>query len=120
MIAKETFLAEDDNGGDNNFSKLSYKIEDSNRSSQFGENSLVLYPNPTNGEVFIESSLTSTADELSISIMDTKGRVIKQQNLGEASFMGPSFDLTEYPRGEYIIALSSNSGMRQAQRIIKY
>lgn len=65
-------------------------------------NSFVIYPNPTNGELFVSHS---QYDELDITITDITGKVLKATTLQN----NESVDVSAYPQGMYFIQIASGN-----------
>ncbi|NOY96683.1 MAG: T9SS type A sorting domain-containing protein [Chlorobi bacterium] len=113
-------LAQDDDSGEGYFSILSYDLVAPNSLSLFGSSNLTLYPNPTRGKIYINTTLAEVSDNINITVMDTRGAVIMQKNTqSSTSWSNFSVDLSAYPQGEYIVTLFSNTGIKQSKKIIK-
>jgi hypothetical protein len=80
---------------------------------------LSLYPNPTNGEVFI-SFKGYDGEFATINVMDINGRVVKAQNLGKLSTgdVNYSFETSDLASGVYIVNVTSDSGLRRVSKLI--
>lgn len=80
-------------------------------------NDFKVYPNPSNGQVWIESKLLTS--EARLVIRDITGKVV-QNNLSSSSMIGKrSADLSALPNGLYLIEIQSEKG-HGAARILKH
>ena len=82
-------------------------------------NNLSLFPNPTNGEVYITFN-GYQGESAIINVLDLNGRVVKSDNLGklnngEVSF---SFETNNLTSGVYIVNVTSDSGVRRVSKLI--
>lgn len=80
---------------------------------QAGESGISMYPNPSNGTVFID--LPSVSDTACAELTDMTGRVVLQQNLGSAK---EQLDLSALNNGIYFLSIK-NKGQSSVQKIIK-
>jgi hypothetical protein len=70
-----------------------------------------IYPNPTNGELFVSHPLNS---EFNITITDITGKVLKTTTLQN----NESVDVASYPQGMYFIQIESGNE-RNTYKFIK-
>lgn len=78
-----------------------------------------IYPNPTNGAVFIDSRIIDPTAVLNIQLMLADGRIAAQVfTTGEQASTQLSNSLAQLPAGIYLIRLSSE-GVNYQQRIVK-
>jgi hypothetical protein len=83
-----------------------------------GNNYFTAYPNPSTGLVYINSSKTST-EEITITVNDVNGRILKKQN-GAASLANPlKVDLLPYGKGTYFIRIVSATSTT-TEKVIVY
>lgn len=83
------------------------------------ENNLLLFPNPTNGDVTV-SFTTVHGEAATITLYDVNGRAVQVNNLGklytgEASH---TFETTNLSAGIYIVNVSSDSGVKRVAKLI--
>lgn len=83
------------------------------------ENNLSLYPNPTNGNVYVSFNGID-GETASISVMDINGRIVKSENLGKLSSgqINLGFDTNELASGMYIVSINSNSGTKRVAKLV--
>jgi hypothetical protein len=83
------------------------------------ENNLVIYPNPTNGNVNVSFN-SIDGETAAVSVMDINGRVVKMENLGKLiSGQGSySFETNDLSAGMYIVNVSSSSGIKRVAKLI--
>lgn len=69
---------------------------------------LKIYPNPTNGNINLSLKINQIAD-IQLYLIDPAGRLIHSERKGNISgvFL-KSFDLTQYPKGTYVIKILIN------------
>lgn len=83
------------------------------------DNNLSLFPNPTNGDVFVafNSNEGETAD---ISVMDINGRIVKQEKLGKLNSGEANYtlDTRDLSSGMYIISVNSDMGTKRVAKLI--
>ena len=73
----------------------------------------LVYPNPSSGEVNVKTELNN----YELILNDLNGRtILKMSQLHESS----KFDLSEMPKGVYILTISDESGFRQFERLIHF
>ena len=83
--------------------------------SELVENKVILYPNPTNGQVFvgnIYADAGSTEGVVSIDVSDMQGRLIKKYAIQ------PVLDISELPNGMYLFFIT-NDEKRYALKVSK-
>ncbi len=93
-------------------------IKENNFASRKIDNSLYIYPNPTNGKITIRFELTKSMP-LSISLYDACGRITKNllevnENKGEVQY-----NLSGLPRGIYFIALSTKNKIISQKLVLR-
>jgi hypothetical protein len=83
------------------------------------ENNLKLYPNPTNGNVFVsfESIQGETA---TVHVIDINGRVVKAESLGKLApgATGVQVETSDLTSGVYIVNVISDSGIKRVSKLI--
>ena len=72
------------------------------------DNTLKAFPNPTNGLATITMDLPSE-EEVTISIINQTGQLVKQTTLGKTQFINQQVDLSDLPNGMYLIRLDGNN-----------
>ncbi len=80
---------------------------------------LSVYPNPTNGDVTVSFFATGN-ENITISILDINGRVIKsekQTNLS-AGYTDHTFNVNDLNNGVYIVSVTSTSGIKRVTKLI--
>ena len=78
------------------------------------EELLIIYPNPTQGELFFTPMLNNP---YSLTIIGSNGSVIMQ--IPEASIEGRVVNFENYPSGEYFLRLDYESGSTEVKKIVK-
>lgn len=82
------------------------------------ENNLLLYPNPTNGNVNLMFSSVE-GETAKISVIDINGRVVKSENLGKLyGDVNYTFNTSELSTGMYIVNVTSDSGIKRVTKLI--
>lgn len=83
------------------------------------ENNLSLYPNPTNGNVFVSFNGID-GETATINVMDINGRLVKKENLGKLSSgqLNYTFETTDLASGMYIVSVNSNSGTKRVAKLV--
>jgi hypothetical protein len=83
------------------------------------ENNLSLYPNPTNGDVFVAFN-SNEGETAIISVMDINGRIVKQEKLGKLSSGEATYtlDTKELSSGMYIVSINSDMGTKRVAKLI--
>jgi len=84
-------------------------------SEEILENSLSLYPNPTNGQLYVQNMSGISLEN--ISVIDSQGRLIQDIPINKAGVL-PTIDLSRYARGLYFITFSNATG-QTVKRVIK-
>ena len=74
------------------------------------ENTVSVYPNPTNGRLFINSSYTIK----DIALYDVQGRKVQGFNISEENML----DITHISKGVYFLEITSVKG-KSTKKIIK-
>jgi hypothetical protein len=92
-------------------------IAEKNFASVKINNSLLVYPNPTNGKINIKFELIKSMP-LSISLFDACGRITKNlleanKNRGEVQY-----NLTNLAKGVYFVKLETNTGLSEYKKIV--
>lgn len=77
-------------------------------------NSLRLYPNPTNGLVYITTANAETIN--TVEIVDVKGSVIERK---EVHAKIQTFDVSGYTPNTYVVKVSTNKGVTTSKLIVK-
>ena len=80
------------------------------------ENSIYLYPNPTDGKTAVCGYLW---DYQSAELFDLRGRKLDEYAAARNFDSGPVFDLTLYPAGTYIVKINFERGMSVVRKVIK-
>lgn len=82
-------------------------------------NNLLLYPNPTNGNVNIVFN-SNKEETASVQIMDISGRLIQTELIGslQPGDINYSFDTRNLNSGVYIVNISSTSGVKRVSKLI--
>lgn len=94
----------------NNFS------EDSNeQESILNESEILIYPNPTNGKIYIDF-LSQSLSHTEFILMDLKGQIIQNSISGNQE--KKELDLTNLPEGSYMIVIK-NSDQIIKERLLK-
>lgn len=83
------------------------------------ENNMVLYPNPTNGTVFVSFTAVD-GESATINVMDINGRIVKTENLGKLNSgdLTYGFETSELSSGMYIINISGTSGTKRVAKLV--
>ena len=83
------------------------------------ENNLSLYPNPTNGNVFVSFNGID-GETATINVMDINGRVVKKENLGKLSSgqLNYTIETSDLASGMYIVSVNSNSGTKRVAKLV--
>jgi hypothetical protein len=74
-------------------------------------------PNPSNGLFSIYLNKISDDETFNVSIFDSKSQIIKSYNLVGVS-INQQVDLTQYPKGIYLIKIFSNKGFNEVRKLI--
>ena len=83
------------------------------------ENNLNLYPNPSNGNVYVNFNGIN-GETASINVMDINGRVVKHENLGKLNSgeIGYVFETTDLSTGIYIVSINSDLGVKRVAKLV--
>ena len=80
--------------------------------------SLAVYPNPTNGPVYVTFE-TESAENCTIEIYSTTGKKVVSESVfvdGEYSYF---FDLSEYDKGIYYVTIETKNGRKTTRIVLK-
>ncbi|WP_417611331.1 T9SS type A sorting domain-containing protein [Owenweeksia hongkongensis] len=77
-----------------------------------------IYPNPTNGMVFIDLKESPSADN-SVTVLDLNGKVIMNRSLVNPQTGMMDIDLSDLANGMYIIRIKSGDQNYQSKRVMK-
>ncbi len=82
-------------------------------------NNLSIYPNPTNGTVYISFS-SIDGENASLSIMDINGKIVQKENMGKltAGQLNFSLETNELASGMYIVSINSDSGVKRVAKLV--
>jgi hypothetical protein len=83
----------------------SFKPEDK-FTDQLEESKITIYPNPTRGELVVQTSNFNPEEKMKIVIVDINGRIILQKTILKEY---TDIDLTNKPSGTYLLKIHSNS-----------
>ena len=94
-------------------------LEDNLGNEKFSLESASIYPNPSNGNVYVNFNGID-GETASINVMDINGRVVKNENLGKLNSgqIGYVFETTDLSSGIYIVAISSDSGIKRVAKLV--
>ncbi len=83
------------------------------------ENNLSLYPNPTNGEVFLNFNAID-GETATVTVMDITGKVMLTQYLGKlyTGQISASVDASSLTSGMYIVNINSTSGIKRVAKLV--
>ena len=85
------------------------------------ENSLKVYPNPSDGHftlaLTLPETLTFTGD-LSLQVFDSQGRLLQRRNLGQQLRQTVALDLSAQPVGLYSVHLSDGKRILTGIRLV--
>lgn len=83
------------------------------------ENNLSLYPNPTNGDVFVAFN-SNEGETAHINVMDINGRIVKQEKLGKLNSGEANYtlDTKDLSSGMYIVSVNSDMGTKRVAKLI--
>jgi hypothetical protein len=80
---------------------------------------LNIYPNPTDGEVFVQFAFDGTKD-IHIRLADLTGRMIYSRNMGVfAGVFSSVFDLSAYPAGTYLMIIQAGEHTKVQRIVVK-
>lgn len=74
-----------------------------------GINSLSLYPNPNNGTFTVEMTL-DTRDDVRLSVLDSRGKLITSRRAENATNFEETFNLSELASGVYLLRVETSKG----------
>ena len=80
------------------------------------ENSIYLYPNPTDGKTAVCGYLW---DYQSAELFDLRGRKLAECAAARNFDSGPVFDLTPYPAGTYLVKINFNRGVSVTRKVVR-
>jgi hypothetical protein len=80
------------------------------------ENQLLVYPNPTNGKIFITSNTKNVIQK--VEVYSLSGQKVLKHNLKE-KVSKTEIDMSSLPTGTYIIHIQDQSGKNSNHKIIK-
>jgi hypothetical protein len=80
---------------------------------------LMIYPNPTNGDVFVNFN-GMNGETATLQVFDISGRMVHSENLGtlDSGEVTRSFSTSELSTGIYMVNVSSNSGIKRVSKLI--
>lgn len=82
------------------------------------ENNLMLFPNPTNGDVHIAFN-SIEGESATLNVMDINGRTVKSENLGDLdSEVNYVFETSSLSSGIYIVSVNGTSGTKRVAKLI--
>jgi hypothetical protein len=83
------------------------------------ENNLSIFPNPTDGRVFINFSSLS-GENASLQVMDMNGRLVKSEPIGKlyAGQVSYSFETSDLSAGIYIVSVNSDSNVKRVAKLV--
>ena len=85
------------------------------------ENTLKVYPNPSDGLFTLELALPETltlSGDLTVQVFDAQGRLVERRNLGKQFQQRVSLDLTAQPAGLYSAHLSDGKRILTGARLV--
>ena len=80
------------------------------------ENSIYLYPNPTDGKTTVCGYLWGYQNA---ELFDLRGRKLDEYEAARNFESGPVFDLTPYPAGTYLVKINFNRGVSVVRKVVK-
>ena len=83
------------------------------------ENNLTIYPNPTNGSVYLKFPCEAGESPL-IHVYDINGRLVKSEDLGKVyeKEVTHQIETSDMSQGIYIVKITGNSGIKRASKLI--
>lgn len=81
--------------------------------NQITTNKTIIYPNPTNGEVTIDSKKNEI---IKIELLNSIGQLILIKEINEVTF---KLNLKDYNNGIYLIKIYNKSGLQEIKKILK-
>lgn len=82
----------------------------SSNQNLLGVEEVIVSPNPTKGQLFVDLYITDNSNA-SVQIIDINGKILSQQNV-QSTQRRLDFDLSDYARGIYIVRV--NAGLRSS------
>jgi hypothetical protein len=79
---------------------------------------LVIYPNPTNGQFFINGTLKQSQD-VQIEIRNLLGQIILIKNLSQVAEIQENIELANMPNGNYFVSIRMENGTVYSEKIVK-
>lgn len=84
------------------------------------DRSLLVYPNPTNGDVRIEFDLLPTTTNAQMSIVDVLGRKVYEEDINNtAQHYNQTLSLGEYGKGVYLLQLTVGKSITHRKIIVR-
>lgn len=80
--------------------------------------SFSIYPNPTNGVVYIKAE-NLPAGKLVYSLSDITGRMLTQQTIAAKGSLNQTLDISGFTPGLYLLTISNSKGTYQTYKLIK-
>jgi|GEM_PF-5439686 len=77
----------------------------------------VIYPNPSNGEIFVNFKTEKNLSELYLNIMDVTGKSVYQKNYN--TLVSEKIDLSHFPKGIFIVTIKSELGIETKKVVLK-
>lgn len=83
------------------------------------ESNLSVFPNPTNGKVFINFSSIG-GETANLQVMDINGRLVKLEQIGKlyAGQASYSFETSDLSAGIYIVSVNSDSNIKRVAKLV--
>ena len=102
----------------NYFASNIVSVKENNKDAK-AENNLSLYPNPTNGEVFLNFNAID-GETATVTVMDITGKVMLTQYLGKlyTGQISASVDASSLTSGMYIVNINSTSGIKRVAKLV--
>ena len=82
-----------------------------------GANTILMFPNPASSQVTLSMKLKE-ASEINLSIVDATGRVMKSLYYPSSSTIEETIEVSDFPKGLYMINTVVNAEMHKAQKFI--
>lgn len=97
----------------------SFYVDVNNYDRELKENSLHLFPNPTNNKVNVQF-LGIEGETASVQVMDISGRLVKSEELGKLGYgeVTKTIELDELHTGVYLVNIASSSGQKRIAKLI--
>jgi predicted outer membrane repeat protein len=77
------------------------------------ENDLIIYPNPTNGKIWID---LDSKEILTIELFDMSGKLIQSRSF----YRNTQIDISQFPQGIYNLLIKDKNKTLKTNKIIKY